>query len=589
MNTSPRGAGFVAPRAAGLTAAGSHAGTAQTADGVSIVWRGIVLVSLIGLLSGMRAVWNAEIWGHLGAGLIVTAVYAGIFGCAIAAVSARAAAAMRRVEYSVLSVAVVLYLAELPRWFSLGATGYANDEGTLTDLAGSALRRGADPYAQSWPHAFDGWARGMTQTMSGHVVTRFDYPPVALILSATVKSFTHRLPAAGIVAALALLALTVLMFFLLPSPWRCAAPLICVGLGFYLPVARLGYPTIVALPLLVLAFSRWTSIGAGGRLGWRGWGSAGALGLAAATEQVTWFAIPFLLVAIVLIRRADLTWRASLTVTGAYLAVASAAFAVVNAPFALWNPGDWLAGIVAPLTQGAVPHGQGLVDVSFYLLRGSGAMNFYSYAALAYGLALLICYALYIRRLGLAVAILPWTIFFFSVRSEDGYFVLPVVVWVVSVITADRAAIERAHQPGSGLRGRRFASTRTRAAAAGACFLPALALVAVAIGTPPSLRLRVAPVTAGRTGGISHLTVTVTNTSGHQVAPNFSLSQDEGTTPFWIITSGPAALRPGTTATYDIRAPWPAARPRSTTKLIELRVFSGGPATLSSTVVRHAR
>jgi hypothetical protein len=558
--------------------------------GVSVTWRAVVLITLLCLLAGMRPVWNAIIWHHSYMTLALLAGYAAIFGCAILAVVLRVPAAMRRLEYGVLALALWLYASSLPRWFRPGTTSYANDEGPLTDLAGTALRSGRDPYARSWPRAFVGWRDGMTQTMSGHVVRRFDYPPVAAILDALAKPVTHGLPTAGVVAALALLVLTVLTFFLLPSPWRTAAPLVCIGLGIYLPVARLGYPTVIALPLLVLAVNRWTSVGAGGRLGRLGWAGAIGLGLAAATEQVTWFFAPFLIVAIVLVRRGELPWRATVRVCGYYVGIAIAAFGIVNLPFAAWNFRDWLEGVIAPMTQGAVPHGQGLVDVSLYLLRGSGAMNFYSYGALAYGIALLFGFTLYLRRLGAAVAILPWTIFLFSVRSQDGYFLLPAVLWVVSVLTGDRSVIERAHDLAGPLRrvlpGGRLFGTRAPAAVLAAAFLPAVACLAVAVGTPPPLRLTVSVPAAGGSGThVSSLTVAVTNGSGHDVSPHFALSSGVSITAYWIITSGPTTLRPGATARYVITAPWRSAAPSRAAKLLELRAYSGGPATLSSAVI----
>src|SRR3712207_9229299 len=45
-------------------------------------------------------------------------------------------------------------------------------------------------------------------------------------------------------------------------------------------------------------------------------------------------------------------------------------------------PISWFAGIALPLTQGAVLHGQGLVDVSLYFTDGSDRLDWYSRASL---------------------------------------------------------------------------------------------------------------------------------------------------------------------------------------------------------------
>ena len=560
-------------------------GSAPTDDGISTTWRGIVLVAAISLFIGLDVAWRAEIWTYPLAALILTAGFAGISSCAVLAATLRRPAAMRRLEGGVLGLGIMLYLASLPAMFPAGARQYSGDEGLLTDLAGTALSHRSDPYAMSWPHAFAGQDSGMTLTVSGHVVTRFEYPPVTMILDALARPFTHGLPTAGVVTIAALVLTAILMFFLLPSPWRAAAPMICFGFGLYASPARQGDATIVAVPLLMLALCRWTSIGSGGRLGRSGWLSAVCLGLAAATQQLTWFVGPFLVVAIFLVRRADLPIRTTARLVCAYSAIAAAAFAVVNIPFAVWNFGDWLGGIASPLTQGTFPSGQGLVGITSFFTGGSGALGYYNFAALLYAAALLACFGLYFRRLGPAVAILPWTILFFAVRGLESYYFLFVVLYVVALLTADHAVVGRAHLLGGRLRQRLRLDTAARAVVITALFLPAVACLAIAIGTSQPLRLTVAPPTAtGRKHIIATLTVTAANVSGHGIAPHFVLRSGAPPSAFWIIKSGPLTLPPGATATYVIRAPFAAAA-RPASDRIELLALSADPATLSSVTI----
>jgi hypothetical protein len=551
---------------------------APTDSQVSTLWRGIVLVALISLFIGVQASWS-DLWTTPA----VMIGYAGILLGAVLAVTLRRPVSMRLLECGVLGLAIGLYITTFPRLYPATAKHpYRGDEGILTDLAGSALRHRVDPYAMSWPHALAGRSLGITLTMSGHLISRFEYPPLTAILNALAEPYTRGLPTAGVLSVVTLGLTAIVMFILLPSPWRVVAPMICLGLGLYAPDVSAGAPAILALPLLMLALYRWTSIGSGGRLGPIGWVSAVCLGLAAATQQLAWFIVPFLLVAIFLVRRSDTPMPAAARLVGKYIAVATITFAVVNIPFMIWNLGDWARAIGAPLTQGAIPNGQGLIGITYYLIGGSGALVFYGYAAVLYTAALLVCFCVWFRRLGPAVAILPWTILFFPIRSQSGYFVIFAGLWVVSLLTIDFAVFERAHQLGGRLRRRLFLDSPVRAIVVAALFLPTVACLAVAIGTPQPLRLTVTPPPTGHV--IARLTVTATNLSGHDVTPHFALSSDSATTAIWIIKSGPPTLPPGATATYLINAPFNAATGPPGV-LIKLRVFSAAPDTLSSATV----
>jgi hypothetical protein len=563
---------------------GSAAPTAP-AGAVSATWRGIVLVTVISIFLGITTTWKAAAWNHPLAMLAILGGFAGILLCAILALTIRGYAAMRWLECGVLGLALMFWALSLPSKF--GGTGYAGDEGTLSDLAGRALQHGTNPYAMSWPHAFDGWNTGITTLLNGQIVTRFEYPPVALILNALAHPILGALPVAGVLSTAALGITAILLFFLLPSPWRAVAPMVCLTLGLYASSSRRGDPTIIALPLLILAVYRWTSIGQGGRLGRLGWISAVCLGLAAATQQLTWFVAPFLVTAIYLACRGELPARASARLIGSYVGIAAATFAVVNLPFAAWNFGDWLRAIIAPLTQGAVPWGQGLVGITYYVTKGTGELGFYNYGALLYAAGLLACFVLFFRRLGPALAILPWTVFFFSVRAIESYYFLFIALFVVSLLTIDYAVIERAHQPGGRLRQFLRLDTKARAVGVTALFIPAVACLAIAIGSPQPLRLTVTPP-AGTTPGstISTVTVTATNVSSRPISPNFGLSNNPGITAAWVIRSGPRTLPPGATATYVISAPFGLATKQAGPHLL-LRAFSAGPATLSSGVIAY--
>ncbi len=76
------------------------------------------------------------------------------------------------------------------------------------------------------------------------------------------------------------------MWRLLPTQWRSAATMACLGLGLLPTYGRQGYPAVLALALLVPVVVRWPRIGSGGRLGRAGLAQAACLGAACAAQQL---------------------------------------------------------------------------------------------------------------------------------------------------------------------------------------------------------------------------------------------------------------------------------------------------------------
>ena len=82
--------------------------------------------------------------------------------------------------------------------------------------------------------------------------------------------------------------------------------------------------------------------------------------------------------------------------------------------------------------------------MSFYLTDGSAELDFYSYATLllAVGHARAVT-AIWIRRLGPALTVIPWIVFYLSVRSQDGYFLLMTPLWLAAAATAPPVGLRR--------------------------------------------------------------------------------------------------------------------------------------------------
>jgi hypothetical protein len=275
-------------------------------------------------------------------------------------------------------------------------------------------------------------------------------------------------------------------------------------------------------------------------------------------------------------------------VTARWLAAAATAFAAVNLPFVLQNPAAWAHGIAEPLFQHAVPIGQGLVGVTLQLTGGSDALSWYGHASQVLLTGLLVAFALDIRRLAPAAMVLPWAVFFLSTRSQDDYYCLLTPLWLLgAAISLRPEQYLRAHQLWSG----HGNSTRWQRAArirplrwATVAVLPAVALVCatVAVATPAPLRLTVTGLDTTRSG-IRRIHVTVTDTSGHSLAPHFAVTRGSGIIPgFWTVQRGPATLGPGQSASYTLIKPGSALTAESN---LRLRVVSDNPMTLSSTLL----
>ena len=389
--------------------------------------RTVALLAVISLFIGTVTSFDTLIWTNRLAGISIMIGYALAIVLAAAAFVARGSRALLTLDIGIL---ICTLLVRMPEFLiSLGQSQgrpnapYATDEGALVDTAGRALADGHNPYTVVWTGAHVLTHSGITPTMSGGVIDRFDYPAMSALMAAATHWLLPSQPSAALVGLVGLLGATLLMFVLLPAPWRSAATMVCLGLGLYLlPFARQGYPSVLLLPFLVMAVYKWTRVGRNGRLGGLGVVSALGLGLACATQQIAWFLAPFLLSGLVLLWAGNHGWRRACRLFLQYAGVAVVAFAVVNAPFAVWNFDTWRTAMTTPLVARTAPHGQGLIGLTYDIINGSGALHAFSYAAAALALGLFASYVIFIRKLGPAMAVLPWLIFYLSIRASDRYF-----------------------------------------------------------------------------------------------------------------------------------------------------------------------
>ena len=268
---------------------------------------------------------------------------------------------------------------------------------------------------------------------------------------------------------------------------------------------------------------------------------------------------PFLLVGLFALRRGELPARRAFGTVASFAAVAGVTFLAINLPFIARDAPAWASGVALVLTQHAIPHGQGLIDVSFYLTDGSAELDFYSYATLLLALGMLGVTAIWIRRLGPALTVIPWLVFYLSVRSQDGYFLLMTPLWLAAAATAPPSVFAHAWQPRISSAARPIGAPRVRRTAPPAGLRELASLLA---GDPPRA---VTPVRVGRDRerraarahrhrarpgmgrtrrACGRSSVEVVNDSTVALAPHFTVSTGQGVTPFWNATGGPAQLAP---------------------------------------------
>ena len=543
------------------------------------VHRAISLVALLGLFWPIMNAWG-DIVSVPASGMAVVGMAGGGLWLAAALATAGSEEALARLDRWLL-VLGLLVLAGSTATKLAGSSGYGTDEAAFEQSAASLLLHGHDPYGANLTAALSAFStpsKYLTYTMTGGVVSTFGYPALPLLVVAPFVQLTGGGQAVPIADTFMLMLAVVFLYRQLPQAWRGLAIILGIGFPALAGFAYTGVNLIIAMTVLLIVAHRWTATGRGGRLSRGDWVRAVALGLALSCNQLAWFMAPFLLTGIYLIRAADLGPGRAAGVVERYLAAAAATFAVINAPFFIWDPGAWVQGVAAPLTQHAIPYGQGLVGLTLFLRLGGGAMDLYNYAAALLYLALLIMYALRFRALGRACFILPLLALFVSGRSLAEYWMTTIAVIAVGVLSAEGPEIRGAWTP-------RFwpaASGRVRTWATAALFLPAAACLVLALSTPQPLAMRVVSAHSNATlRSVEALSLWVRNQTDRPLRPHFATNVS-GQAVLWVIRRGPAVLAAQASAVYRLTAPDPSSMPANGTRFL-VEAVTASPRTISST------
>jgi uncharacterized membrane protein len=555
--------------------------------------RALALVAAAGLLIPADLAWSAfsgnPAFAVLGAAVTGVAL---LLICLVA--SASSVARLERLDWWLLAAGIAGVILAVAGT-SKGMSSYASDEAALIHGGAVSLLHGHDPYAANLSWAFQRYGltgrTPLTYLMNGGAAHTLDYPALPLLAALPIVAISHDGSALTIVAAAGLCVAMAATFMVLPKQFRIVAVIVCAETTALLALAEDGLPSMLMLGALTVCFYRWASVGrrnasGNAKLGTGGNLRAICLGLALATNQLAWFLAPFLLVGTYLAARNRLGGESARRITAGYLVVAVAAFVVVNAPFFFWGPHQWLADVATPITQHAIPWGQGLVGLTTFARIGGGALSFYNYGSALLYLALLCIFWRRFEQLGRCLVLFPLVAIYTSGRPLDSYWLAPIGVVVVSVVCsglAERAAPQRiAPATSKGSKHRLPAPVRY-----GSLFVPALICFVVALTTPGPLTLQVLGSRISHGHNVSRLVIVARNSSGHTLDPHFAINNTGTIAGIWHTVSGPARLRPGATARYVIDAPDVAAQPPAGTSYI-LQAISDTPETISSSALVSA-
>ena len=480
---------------------------------------------------------------------------------------------------------VVLSLILLAGWAASNIytqPGYGTDEAAFEQYAAHLMVHGHDPYGANLAPALSLYRvpiQYATYLMNGGLVHTLGYPALPVLIVAAFVPLTGGVQSV-ILVNVVVLALTVLVTWqLLPRPWKAMSVLVPIGLPILFGYALSGVNAIIMCLFMVVVAWRWTDTGRSGRLGRSGILRAVCLGLAIATTQLAWFIFPFILIGLWRIRRADLGRQGARHVLGRYAAIALGTFLLVNAPFIIWGPSAWLSGVTSTLTQHAIPYGQGLVDAALFFGIGGGDLSFYTIAGVAFYFAMVALYWLRFDRLGRAAFVLPVIALFFSTRPLAEYWMVLVVVWVVSALTTNASDFAAPAKRGGTLASR---SPIFRMVLAVSLFIPAGIATVAALATPAPLAINVVSVrTNGELEGVWKITAAVRNRSGSTLEPHFATNFIGQASTYFFQTAGPARLQPGQSAIYTMTAPNRGSMPGITAPFI-LTATTSSPMTISS-------
>jgi hypothetical protein len=507
------------------------------------VHRVLTGLSAVSLLIGTRNLWNTAIERDVKLGIIITFVYAVVLAGAALGMILKSRAGRVAVDAVILAAGVAV--------FAIGwrFKHFGGDEGQLTAYAAKQLLAGKPIYDQDWAFLFAATGQGITKTMDGGGNITYGYPPLSAMLTSIVYHFHPTQAAETFVTSLALVLAVILIWILLPVIYKPVATITGLGFGLLTSAGQIGYPAMIALLFMVPVVAYFSRTGTNGRLGPWGLLQAICLGLACSCQQLPWFTVPFLFVGIFAFRVPKVGKLRALLLVARYAGIAGLVFFAVNAFFIFSNFKSWFDSMFLLLTQNAILHGQGIMGVSYYLTGNSGDLSGYSHASIFMIAALVVISFLFFRRVGPALLVLPFIAFWFSTRSQEGYYTLLMPLWFLAAGTVPFESFAKAWQP----RFPKFFNAPLAVALSILLMLPAFYSTTQAIVSPAPLSVKVQQTELNSTHhAYIGLTVKVTNRLDGPITPNFAHRNAHSSSMFWVVVKGPRTLAAHQSAVYEI-------------------------------------
>jgi uncharacterized membrane protein len=451
---------------------------------------------------------------------------------------------------------------------------FTTDSAAFNQVGAHILMHGADPYAATLGSAarlLKAPAQFWTYLVGGGHVDHVSYPAGSILLQVPALALGFHHDVVDWTDLYAWIIAVVLIFVLLPVPYRWVAPLLAVG-PLFSPVFGSGGTDSAFLPFLVLALWRWDRFGLDKKAGLARWIGPVALGLACSIKQTPWFCVPFLAIGIAL--EAKMSGRRVWSLIARYLGIVSGIFAVVNLPFVIWSPAAWARGAFLPFVDPLVADGQGLVTLALHGIVRGVSLPWLSVAGVLVVLAELAALVVWYPRMKRIWILLLPLAFFVATRSLSTYLVDLYPAAIVAVVTVGPAA-GRSSVARSGSR---------RVPAGVVVLVPAVAAVCAAVIAFWSAPLQVGVSNVQTaTGLVRTLTLHVHNSSGQSVTPHFMVQANNGGPDgFWSPLHGnQVVIGPHASAIVTLRPQTPFGSPSPGSHWI-VEAYTSSPEALST-------
>jgi uncharacterized membrane protein len=454
---------------------------------------------------------------------------------------------------------------------------YGTDEAAFVQGAAQLALAGHNPYTADlapFLQVFRVPVQYATYLLNGGISTSLAYPAGSFLLVEPFVLLTHGTQSAIVASFVCLLSSVVLVAALLPPTWRMLGVAAVVASMILFVFSLSGLSVMACLPFLIVVAVGWDRAAREERPSRRSLVQAVMLGLACAISQLAWFVAAFLLVGLVRAALREVSWQVALRRVSIFFGVALGVFLLVNGPWILEDPAAWLHGVFLPLTQQALPYGQGLIDLAVYFHVGGGSLLAFRVLGEIVLVALLVAYWIWFEAFPSAVWILPGVALWFPVRSLAEYFTVLAPLWIIAFVSereSPRAVSARTVR------------RRGRAVVGSLLLLAPVVLVGwYAISRPAPLRMQLlSSESNGQFGGIWKMQLRVTNVTGAPIRrPEFSVDTSGHVTSYWFETAGPRVIGPHSSVRVTLEAPNVGSMP-GIVGAFQIQAVSASPPSIS--------